>query len=97
MRLFQAVSEVEAQSAPPSSASAASFPLALAAAGERVRIVELTGGCGMVRRLEAMGLRSGSEFEVLQREGPGGMLIQLAGTRLALGMGMLHRIRVCRL
>jgi ferrous iron transport protein A len=97
MRLFQAVSEVEAQTAPPPSASASSFPLALAAAGERVRIMELAGGCGMVRRLEAMGLRAGSEFEVLQREGPGGMLIQLAGTRLALGMGMLHRIRVIRL
>lgn len=97
MRLFQAASDVGAQNASAPSAAAASFPLALARAGERVRIVELTGGCGMVRRLEAMGLRSDSEFLVLQREGPGGMLIQLAGTRLALGMGMLHRIRVSRL
>ena len=94
MRFFQAVSEAEVA---PSSGQEASFPLALAAAGERVRIVELAGGRGMARRLDAMGLRPGSEFEVLQREGPGGMLIQLAASRLALGMGMLHRIRVSRL
>lgn len=78
-------------------ARAASFPLALASDGERVRVVELGGGAGMSRRLEAMGLRPGSEFEVLQRNGGGGIVVRVAATRLALGVGMLHRIRVCKL
>lgn len=95
MSFFQAVSSFEVES-DASAARAASFPLVLAASGERVRIVDFQGGPGMVKRLEAMGLRHGSEFEVLQHEGSGGMLIRLAGSRLALGRGMLHRIRVSK-
>ncbi|WP_198034094.1 FeoA family protein [Acidihalobacter ferrooxydans] len=75
----------------------AAFPLALAAPGERVRIVALTGGPGMAKRLDAMGLHPGCEFDVLQTEGASGMLIRMASTRLAVGTGMLHRIRVCKL
>lgn len=75
---------------------AAAFPLGLAAAGECVRIAEICGGEGMTKRLDAMGLRPGSEFEVLQSEGGGGMLIRVASSRLALGTGMLHRIRVVK-
>ncbi|MCK4728492.1 MAG: ferrous iron transport protein A, partial [Desulfobacterales bacterium] len=39
------------------------MPLAMACAGERVRIVSLAGGRGMHQRLASMGLSVGSEIE----------------------------------
>lgn len=95
MPLFQRAANADEPCSP--TVQAGGFPLALAAAGERVRIVEVNGGAGLAKRLDAMGLRLGSEFQVLQREGAGGMLVRVASTRLALGAGMQHRIRVCKL
>lgn len=95
MALFRAVPDAAGPAGAPQQPSPG-FALALASVDERVRILEVAGGRGISKRLDAMGLRPGSEFTVLQREGPGGMLIQLGSSRLALGVGMLHRIRVCR-
>jgi len=72
------------------------FPLALAATGENLEIVALDGGERMTRRLEAMGLRPGTRLETLQNERPGGLVVRVGGTKLALGTGMVHRIRVVR-
>ncbi|OBS08521.1 FeoA family protein [Acidihalobacter prosperus] len=72
------------------------FPLAMAATGERVRIVNLGGGEALERRLAAMGLGLGSEFMLAQREGGAGAVVSLASSRLALSLGMLHRIWVVK-
>ncbi len=72
------------------------FPLALASTGENLEIVALEGGERMTRRLEAMGLRPGIRLEMLQNERPGGLVVRVGGTKLALGTGMVHRIRVVR-
>ncbi len=69
------------------------YPLALADAGARVRIVTLSGGNGMERRLTEMGLNIGAEVVVRQREG-GGIVVMRGETRYALGGGMAHRIMV---
>lgn len=69
------------------------YPLALADAGARVRIVTLSGGNGMERRLTEMGLNIGAEIIVRQREG-GGIVVMRGETRYALGGGMAHRIMV---
>ncbi|AOU97162.1 hypothetical protein BI364_03330 [Acidihalobacter yilgarnensis] len=72
------------------------FPLAMASTGEQVRVVALSGGDALEKRLAAMGLGLGSEFALAQREGAAGAVISLASTRLALSLGMLHRIRVVK-
>lgn len=69
------------------------FPLALAKEGDRVRIVTLRGGAGLVRRLTDLGLNVGAEILVSQHEG--GRLVLIRGDmRLGLGAGMSHKILV---
>jgi len=71
-----------------------SMPLAMACAGERVRIVSLAGGRGMYQRLASMGLNVGSEIEVIRKGIPGPFLVSAGDTRLAIGAGMAHKIMV---
>lgn len=47
-----------------------------------------------INRLENLGLRIGSEIEVLHNAGNGPVMLKTSGTRLALGRGMSHRIIV---
>ncbi len=70
------------------------MPLAMACAGERVRIVSLAGGRGMRQHLSSMGLNVGSEIEVIRRGHPGPFLVASGDTRLAIGAGMAHKIMV---
>lgn len=70
------------------------FPLALAADGEALRIVDIRGGQGLRERLASRGLGLGSRVRVAQTEGPGGMVLHSGGSRIALGMGMAYRILV---
>jgi len=70
------------------------MPLAMASAGERVRIVSLAGGRGMHQRLASMGLNVSSEIEVIKKGFPGPFLIAFHDTRLAIGAGMAHKIMV---
>ena len=62
-------------------------------AGERVVILNHSGGDQVERRLLDMGLTRGTEVEVLsQNEGP--MVISCRGSRLALGKGLSENITV---
>ncbi|MBW1741180.1 MAG: ferrous iron transport protein A [Deltaproteobacteria bacterium] len=70
------------------------MPLAMACAGERVRIVMLAGGRGMHQRLASMGLNVGSEIEVIKKGIPGPFLVSAGDTRLAVGAGIAHKIMV---
>lgn len=74
----------------------APFPLSQAQEGERVRVVALHGGEGLARRMIEMGLNVGSELSVRQRQG-GAVVVSRGGTRFALGVGMAHKLWVCRL
>lgn len=73
--------------------STSSMPLALANIGERLRIVDVSGQRTTTKRLESMGLRVGVECQIVQRQG-NGVVVQVENTRLALGTGLLHRVRV---
>lgn len=67
--------------------------LSQAEAGERVVILNHSGGDQVERRLLDMGLTRGTEVEVLsQNEGP--MVISCRGSRLALGKGLSEKITV---
>jgi ferrous iron transport protein A len=69
------------------------FPLTMAEAGARVRVVALHGGATLERRLTEMGINIGAELVVRQREG-GGVVVMRGETRFALGGGMAHKILV---
>ena len=68
------------------------MPLALAARGEKVNVIRFAGGRKMQNRLASMGLTSGDVIEVLNNTGP--FIINVKGTRLALGMGLAQKVLV---
>ena len=61
--------------------------------GERVRVVALTGGAGLDKRMTQMGLNVGAELTVVLRQG-GGLVVQRGESRFALGGGMAHKVMV---
>ena len=72
------------------------FALCLANAGEWVQIIGFAGRRGFHDRMAGIGLRIGTRVQVLSNPLDGKLLIDHAGTRLFLGGGMAHKIRVTR-
>ncbi len=70
------------------------LPLAMTTPGERVRIVEIRGGRGFEGRLASMGLKRGTEIEVINSNAPGPVIVASGETRLAIGRGMAQKIFV---
>lgn len=69
------------------------FSLALASEGARVRIAGFAADHALHLRLTELGLNVGSELHIAQSEG-GQMVVVRGETRLALGIGLVHRILV---
>jgi ferrous iron transport protein A len=69
------------------------LPLAMANEGDYLRITQLLGGDGMAARLASMGLNTGCVVRVAHRQGGQTVLVR-GETRLALGMGIAHRVMV---
>ncbi len=65
--------------------------LAQMSLGARARIVEIRGGREMTRRLLSLGLRIGSEVELLHHRGRG-VVVASAGNRIALGGGVAEKV-----
>jgi len=63
--------------------------------GDRGRIIEIAGGYGLTRRLEAMGIRPGKKItkvsSMLMR---GPVTVQVDSVQVAIGFGMARRILV---
>ncbi len=70
----------------PSSASLDSLPV-----GARVKITDILGGRILHRRLLSLGLRIGSEIEVLHHRGRG-VVVATQGNRVALGSGIAEKL-----
>jgi ferrous iron transport protein A len=64
--------------------------------GCRACIRRIQGGRQLTHRLLSLGLRVGSEIELIQRRG-GGVVVANAGTRVALGAGVAEKLFVERL
>jgi len=64
--------------------------------GERARLVGVEAGQGLRARLAAMGLVPGTEVLMISNRGGGPAVVEVRGTRLALGRGMAGRIKVKR-
>ena len=61
--------------------------------GSRCRIVGVQGGHNLHRRLMALGLRVGSEVEILHHRGRG-VVVASAGNRIALGGGVCEKLLI---
>jgi ferrous iron transport protein A len=73
--------------------AAALTSLDLLPVGAHARIVELHGGREMIRRLLSLGLRVGSEIEVVQHRGRG-VVVASHGVRVALGAGVAAKMQM---
>jgi ferrous iron transport protein A len=69
--------------------------LAQMQAGQKGKIVEINGGYGMARKLDALGIRTGKEITKISAQwmrGP--VLLQQGNTQAAVGFGMASKVLV---
>ena len=69
------------------------LPLSMIGTGQPARLVKITAGRRLRRRLTELGLTPGVELRVLQDKG-GPLLLAINDSRLALCRGMAHKIMV---
>ncbi len=69
------------------------FPLAMTPPGSEVVVAEIRAGRGLSRKLMEMGFLPGTKVRVLMN-GPGPVLVELMGSRVALGHGIAMKILV---
>ena len=67
--------------------------LAYAPPGSTVKVIDISGGYGVVRRLYEMGIIPGSELRIVFN-GPGPTVVEKNGTRIAIGKGLAMKILV---
>jgi len=79
---------------PAKGTAAPAMPLTEASIGQEVVLVGIRGGHRLRHRLAEMGFMRGVRFQILNRGRPGPFLVLLGDTRLMLGRGMVHRIRI---
>ena len=71
------------------------LPLDMLPAGKSATVVGLQGGRGMMRRLDAMGLRPGKRVRMLSSQFMAGPITVLVnGRQVAMGRGIARRILV---
>lgn len=71
-----------------------SFPLALAPAYRELEVVDVAAGCGLKTRLGDMGIVSGAILRLVSPETNGPVIVEVKGSRLALGRGAAQRVMV---
>jgi len=70
------------------------MPLSMASANETVEIATVRAGWGLQRRLAEMGLNPGVRVRVINSQHRGPIVLDVRGSRLALGHGVAHKIMV---
>ncbi len=70
------------------------IPLSMVSPDEQVQIVSIGAGCGLQRRLADMGLTPGLKIRVVGSQSRGAVVLDVRGSRLALGRGLAHKIMV---
>jgi ferrous iron transport protein A len=61
--------------------------------GIELRVVEAAGPTALTRRLSELGLRVGSHVRCVQRTSGGGRIVDVAGSRIALGREVLSTLQ----
>ncbi len=73
----------------------ATLPLSMVAAGQTVELVQIEEGRRLRKRLADLGLNVGLTVRVVQNSFAGPLILAVReDSRLAIGRGMAHRIRV---
>lgn len=62
--------------------------------GQVYSVVSMSLPPGTEKRLEVLGMTTGTEIQVLNRKGKGILIIKIRGTRLALGKNITQNIEV---
>ncbi len=62
--------------------------------GEKVTVLSLRAGWGLQRRLADLGITPGMEIKVISSGRPGQVVLDVRGSRLALGHGVASKIMV---
>ena len=70
------------------------MPLSMASPGDLVKVVSIKAGWGLQRRLADMGLTPGVQVRIINSQRPGPVVLEVRGSRLALGHGIAHKIMV---
>jgi len=70
------------------------LPLALVSPWSEVRIIDIRGGRGLIRRLSDLGFMVGEKIRVVHIHNPGPMLVEVKGSRIAVGRGVSMKIIV---
>lgn len=69
--------------------------LAIMKSGEKGKVIEITGGKGLVTRLEALGIVPGAEItKVSEQIMHGPVVIKIGNTQVAIGYGMARKVTV---
>lgn len=72
------------------------IPLDQLPIGEHAQIIEISGGKNMNRKMMGLGLKVGSEVDVIHRRGHG-VVVGRNGNRIAIGSGISSRLLMKRL
>ncbi len=75
-------------------AAAPPLPLTMLEAGQRFRVSAVCGGCGASERLADLGLLNGTVAQVVRPSCGGPMLLEVRGSRLAIGRGLASKLLV---
>ncbi len=70
------------------------MPLSMADPGRLMVVTAVHGGYGIRKRMADLGLNIGMDVMVVQSDCGGPLLVQLKGTRYAIGRGLAHHIFV---
>ncbi len=70
------------------------IPLINVPSGNKVQIINIDAGWGLQRRLADMGLTPGLRVTVVGNHKPGSVVLNVRGSRLALGRGISNKIMV---
>ncbi len=69
------------------------FPLTMASPGT-YEVADLRGGREFTGKLLSMGVQAGKRLELITTGGCGPLMVNVEGSRIALGRGIAHRILV---
>ena len=72
----------------------ATVPLSMLQAGEKVTLATIDAGDDLRSRLAAMGMVPNTEILIVSNSRPGPFVVNVKGTRIAIGRGMAHKVIV---
>jgi ferrous iron transport protein A len=70
------------------------MPLSMVSTGETVEVAAVRAGWGLQRRLADLGLTPGVRVRIISSGKPGPVVLNVRGSRLALGYGVANKIMV---